>query len=121
MFVAVVKECTHEHLIYFEAVFHHHSQLLALCALLACLCKPLDHAAVGDEVTAVSLGLHADKEFFSPVQVSALVCGINQCVLGEVVWLGFFLLAHGVENQFGLLEFSVKIKHLEYSGVENGV
>jgi hypothetical protein len=69
----------------------------------------------------VALGLHADEEFFCPVQVPALVGGVYQSVVGEVVGLGFLLLAHGVENQFGLLEFAVKVKHLQHSGVEDGI
>jgi len=60
----------------------------------------------------VSLVLHADEEFLSPVQVPALVGGVDQSVVGEVVGLGFLLLAHSVENQFGLLEFAVKVEHL---------
>jgi len=62
---------------------------------------------------AVALSLHLVEELLSEVKVSTLVGGVNESVVGKVVWLGLVLFAHGLIDQLALLQLAVEVEHLE--------
>lgn len=83
--------------------------------------QAFDHTAKGDEVVPVSIGSHLLEEFLCELEIAALVCGVDQSVVREVVGVCLVTLAHGLVDQLALLKSSVQVEHLQHGGVEDGV
>lgn len=109
----VVQQSAHEHFVQPDLLLCHQRHLVRDLCPPPGLQQALHHTTEGDQVVAVAFTLHLVEELLCEVEVSTLVGGVDESVVGKVVGLGLVLLAHGLIDQLALLQLAVEVEHLE--------